>query len=122
MRILSHEIGNSCSQHLVNLLVPVEWISEINNAVKQHHVRTSINSAFAHHQILLGEFADQGTVCVHNRQATDVVITDQLDGILKGRFRHHTENRLGHHIGHRQLEDHGVESSASILRCDWPGG
>ena len=66
----------------MNLLVPVEWILQINHAVQQHHVGAGINSAFTHHQVLLSELTDQKSVLIHHRQATDVVIAQQTHGIF----------------------------------------
>ena len=67
----------------MHLAIPVEGIAEIDHAVQKHHVRTRIHPAFPHHQVLFGEFADQGSVVIHNRQTTDVVVADQLHGVLQ---------------------------------------
>ena len=67
MGLVAHHLANGVAQDLVNLLVPLQGIAQIDHRIKQHHVGASIKSDFPHHEVLLGEFTHQHTVCIHHR-------------------------------------------------------
>ena len=113
--VLAHQIGDGRAENLMHLLVPVEGIAQIDHAVEKHHVRTGIHAALAHHQILFTQLSDQGTLRIHHRKTTDVVITDQLDGVLQRRVCRDTQHGLRHHISDSQLQNHVTSSTRFIL-------
>ena len=49
------------------------------------------------------------------RQTTHVVVADHLHGLLQRGVGRDRQNRLGHHISHRQLQDHDQGSAPHIL-------
>ena len=99
----------------MHLLVPLQRVAQVDHRIQQHHVGARIKAAFAHHQVLLGQLANQGAIAIENRQAADVVIAHQLHRVLERRLAADAANGRSHDFRDPAFNDHDGAAAAVIV-------